>query len=199
MSARRAWTVSARGMAALALVDAPVLHASESTTEDAHHHEHAPSIGELLFPAINFAIFAVIIVKYVIPAMREYLRGRAHDISEATAGASAALAEAEAARAAVHARRASIDVDRETIRHDLVTSATRQAERLLQQAEETGKRRLADVALLGAQERRRALDEVRAEVAALATQLAESRLRSMLSADDQRAFVQQFLKEAPSR
>ena len=199
MSVRRAWTVTASGMAALAVVDVPVLRASETPAEDAQHHEHAPSIGELLFPTINFVIFAAIIVKYVIPALREYLRGRAHDITEATAVASAALAEAEAAMAAVRARRRSIEADRETIRRDLVTAATRHAERLLQQTEETGKRRLADAALLGAQERRRALEEVRAEVAALATHLAESRLRSMLSADDQRAFVQQFLEEAPSR
>jgi F-type H+-transporting ATPase subunit b len=193
------WTLTASGVAALALVDTATLRASESSAEEHEAHEHAPSIGELLFPAINFAIFVVIIVKYVVPALRDYLQRRLHDITEATAAASAALAEAEAAMSTVRARQASVATDRTTIAGDIVTAATRQAERLLQQADETGKRRVADAALVGAQERRRALDEVRAEVAALATNLAQSQLRSMLSADDQRAFVQQFLEEAPRR
>jgi F0F1-type ATP synthase membrane subunit b/b' len=199
VNARRAWTVTASGIAALALIDAAMLRASEGAAEEHHPHEHAPSIGELLFPAINFAIFAVIIVKYVVPALREYLRGRARDISDATAVAGVALADAEAAMSAVRGRHASVAADRATIEHDIVAAARRQAERLLQQAEETGKRRVADAVLVGAQERRRALDEVRAEVAALATDLAQARLRSMLSADDQRASIQRFLEEAPSR
>ena len=46
------------------------------------------------------------------------------------------------------------------------------------------------------QEKRRARAGVRADIAKLATDLAEGQIRAALTADDQRAFVQQFLKDA---
>jgi F-type H+-transporting ATPase subunit b len=174
-----------------------VHHAGTAASHD--HAVHAPSVSELLFPAINFAIFAVIIVKYLIPALREYLRRRARDVTTAITESSAALADAEGLMSATRRRSSAVATERESIRRDVVTSATRQAERLREQAEETGKRRLVDAALVAEQERRRAVQEIRAEVATLATEIAESRLRAVLSADDQRAFVEEFLKEAPSR
>jgi F-type H+-transporting ATPase subunit b len=188
-------------LAALGIVEATPLMAAEGVAQEAahHHEEHAPSVTELLFPAINFALFSVILVKYVIPAMREYLQRRAQDITKTIAESAAALADAEAEMSAARARSNSVASERESIRRDLVESATRQAERLRGQAEDTGKRRLADAALVAEQERRRAIQDVRAEVAALATELAESRLRAALSPDDQRVFVQQFLKDAPTR
>jgi F-type H+-transporting ATPase subunit b len=188
-------------LAALGVVDATPLMAAEGVAqESAHHHEeHAPSVTELLFPAINFALFSVILVKYVIPAMREYLQRRAQDVTKTIAESGAALADAEAEMSAARARSSSVASERESIRRDLVESATRQAERLREQAEDTGKRRLTDAALVAEQERRRAVQDVRAEVAALATELAETRLRAALSPDDQRAFVQQVLRDAPTR
>jgi F-type H+-transporting ATPase subunit b len=187
-------------------LDALPLWAAEHGGEHATAHEgheagdaHTPSVTELLFPAINFAIFAVILVKYVIPALREYLRRRADEVTTLATESRTALSEAEALIAATRARMTGVGAEREAIRRDLVDSATRHAERTLAQAEDTGKRRLADAALVAEQERRRALHDVRAEIAALATDVAESRLRATLSADDQRGFVREFLKEAPTR
>lgn len=166
---------------------------------EAHGKAHAPSIGELLFPAINFAIYAVIVVRYVIPALREYLRRRSSDVAAAAAEARAALSAAEEARTAAKTRRAAIAAECENVRRDLEIVANRQAERLQAGAEATGKRRVADAAVVADQERRRAFDNVRAEIATLATEIAESRIRSALSDSDQRAFVEGFLKDAPSR
>lgn len=192
----------AASLATIGMAPAAPLWASEEAAEEHHagHAEHhAPSVTELLFPAINFALFAVIIVKYVVPALREYLRRRAHDIAAVVAESHTSLTDAEASIATVRTRAGGAADEREAIRQDVVTSAMRQAERLRAQAEETGKRRLTDAALVAEQERRRALHEVRAEIAALATDLAETRLRAVLSPDDQRGFVREFLKEAPRR
>ncbi|HEY2387290.1 MAG TPA: ATP synthase F0 subunit B [Candidatus Binatia bacterium] len=176
---------------------APVLAAEEGAETHGGEHEHVPGIGDLLFPAINFALFAVILVKYVVPNLRVSLQRRASDITDAAASSRAVLQEAEGAMTAARSRMQGVAAEREAIRNDLVTAANRHAERVHQQAEETGKRRLADAELVAEQERRRALAEVRAEIAASATALAESRLRASLSSDDQRTFVQQFLKDAP--
>lgn len=164
---------------------------------DAHHH--APAVSDLLFPAINFAIYFVIIVRFLIPAMREFLRRRRADVVQAEAEGGAALARAEQDLAAKKARLAGLKAEADSLRQDLVAVATRQGERVVAQAEESGKRRVADAALLAEQESRRALGEVRAELAREAANLAEQRIRTALTAADERSFVQQFLKEAATR
>lgn len=168
-------------------------------SEAEHGAAHTASIGELLFPAINFAIFVAIFARYVVPALREYLRRRSTDIAAAAGEARATLAEAEQALAVARSRNGALATESEAVRRDLLAIATRQAERLQAHAEESGKRRLADAALVADQERRRAFEGVRAEIATLATSIAETRIRSTLSDADQRAFVQSFLKDAPSR
>lgn len=173
-----------------------VQHA-EAHHDDGHHHE--PALSDLLFPAINFAIYFVIIVRFVIPAMREFLRRRRADVVQAESEGSAALARAEQDLAGKKTRLAGLKAEAESLRQDLVAIATRQGERLTAQAEESGKRRVADAALLAEQESRRALGEVRAELAREAANLAEQRIRTALTTDDQRTFVQQFLKEASTR
>jgi F0F1-type ATP synthase membrane subunit b/b' len=170
-------------------------HHEAATGHEASGH-HAPSIGDLMFPAINFAIYLVIIVRFVIPAMRDYLQKRDADIIQAAAESSAQLTRAQADLAASQARLAQLPKEADGIRQDLIAIATRQGERLKAQAEETGARRLADAALLAEQERRRALDAIRADLATAATRLAEGRIRVALTSDDQRGFVQQFLKDA---
>ena len=165
--------------------------------EDAHHH--APALSDLLFPAINFAIYLVIVVRFVIPAMREFLRRRRADVAQAESEGSAALARAEQDLAGKKTRLAALQSEADSLRQDLVAIAIRQGERLTTQAEDSGKRRVADAALLAEQETRRALAGVRAELAREAAGLAEQRIRTALTSDDQRTFVQQFLKDASTR
>jgi len=172
----------------------------EATAEHGHDAEHhAPGLDQLLFPAINFAVYFFIVVRFVIPAMREFLRRRHSDLVESQAESAAALTRAEAELAASKARLAGLQDEAEGIRHDLVTIANRQSERLKAQAEETGARRLADATLLAEQERRRAMVKLRSDLAQAATRIAEDRVRNALTPDDQRSFVQAFLREAGTR
>ena len=170
-----------------------------AAAEDAHAAHHAPSAGDLLFPLINFAIFAALVAKYVVPAAREYLRRREQDIVAALEESRAALGAAEQALARTRSRQATIGNECAGMRRDLVSGASLQADRLRAQAEASGKHRLADAALVAEQERRRALQCVRVEVATLATTIAEARIRKALSIEDQRRFVRQFLEDAPTR
>ena len=171
-------------------------HRDAATEHHDDHAHHAPALSDLFIPAINFSIYLFIVIRYVIPAMREYLRRRHADIVQAESESAAALIKAEQSLAGSKARLAGLETEANAIRQDLVAIATRQGERLVAQAEESGKRRLDDAGLVAEQERRRALADIRAEVAAKATALAEGRIRSALTADDQRTFVQQFLKDA---
>jgi F-type H+-transporting ATPase subunit b len=176
-----------------------VLVLAEEGGGHGHAEHHAPGIDTLLFPVINFAIFAFILARYVLPAARTYLLERRATVVKVTEEATSALAAAEQRVKRARERLARIDGEGAAVHDDLVGAATQQAERLKTTAQASGERRLADAALLAQQERRRALDEVRAETAALAARLAEERIRGALGPDDQRAFVQQFLKDAAGR
>lgn len=186
-----------RGTGAFATLLVALHPALALASEAGHGEHHAPSIGELLFPVINFSIYLGIVVVYVVPAVREYLRQRHAQIVAAAEEAKMALAEAERVLAAATSRLGTIDAECTGLRDDLVAAATEQTARLHEQARASGERRLRDAGLLAEQERRRALGDVRAEIAGLATRLAEERIRAALGPDDQRAFVDQFLKEAP--
>ncbi len=164
--------------------------------EAGHGEHHAPGIGDLFFPAINFAIYGFVIVKYLVPALREYLRRRRESLLVEVRDATASLTAAEQAVADAKKRAGALAAERDSIRADLATAASRQAERLLAQAEEGGRRRLADAAVVAEQERRRALQGVRGELADLAVALAEKRIREALSERDQHEFVRRFLKDA---
>ena len=159
-------------------------------------HHHVPSIGELFFPAINFSIYLAIVIIYIIPAIRQYLSERHDQIVASATEAKSALTIAEQAAADARARLAQVDAECATLHDDLVNAATQQGERGRAEAQATGERRVKDAGLLAEQERRRALENVRAEIAAMAVGLAEDRIRKALGPDDQRTFVQQFLREA---
>jgi len=113
----------------------------EASAEHGEAEHHAPGVGDLLFPAINFVIYLGVIIRFVIPAMRDYLRRRRADIVQSGAESSALLATAEKDLAACQARLARLPTEASGIREDLVAIATRQGERLKAQAEETGTRR----------------------------------------------------------
>lgn len=192
-----ACAVALHGAIAVAAIGADEHHAA---AQQEHAGEHrAPTIDQLLFPAINFSIYLFIVVRFVIPAIREYLRRRHSDLAQSQADANTALTRAQADLAASKTRLAGLKDEAEGIRQDLIAIAKRQAERLKAQTEETGARRLADAALLAEQERRRAMGSLRSELALSASRVAEDRVRKALTAGDQRTFVQQFLKEAGAR
>ena len=195
--------VVAATLAIVAAVGPAHLCAADEHQQAAAHHEsgdhHAAGVGDLLFPAINFSVYLFIVIRFLIPAMREYLRRRHSDMVALQTESSAALARAEGKLTAAKARLGSLTSESESIRQDVIAIATRQGERLKAQAEDTGARRLADAALLAEQERRRAFAALRGDLARAASDLAETRIRRALTADDQRLFVQQFLKEASSR
>ena len=172
---------------------------ARAAEEAAHGGHHVPTVADLLFPAINFAIFAYIVGRFLVPAIREYLRRRRDEIVADVQAARSALNNAEHALASVRERLNVLEAEAEGIRNDLVAVATRQTERLHVSAEESGKRRLEDARLLAEHERRRDLQAIRGETAALATSIAERRIRAMLSPDDHRAFVRQLLEDVTVR
>jgi F-type H+-transporting ATPase subunit b len=205
----------ASAAAAMSLLWIVAASAAAEPAPDAHHataehhaaaehnagaeHAHVASLRDLLFPAINFAIYLVIIVRFVIPAMRDYVSRRRSEAVEAASLASQSLAQAERLVATNKQRLARLPTEADEIRRDLVAIATRQGERLVAEAQQGGVRRVNDAKLMGEHERRRALEAIRSETATTAVTVAEQKIRTALTSTDQRAFVEQFLKDAAAR
>lgn len=159
-------------------------------------HDGAGGFGTLPFQLVNFSIFAALIVWKAVPPLREHLRRRREDITALAEGARVALAAAEQSLEQWRRRLASVRSEGEAIQLELLDAAARHAERVRAEAKASGQRRLADAALVAEQERRRAFATVRAEVAALATELAEKQIRGSLTPADQLGFLQRFLQDA---
>ena len=191
------WAIG--GAPSIAVAAEPAADARHAAAEHATEHEHVATVRDLLFPAINFAIYLVIIVRFVIPAMQDYLRQRRSDAVEAATQANDVLTQAERAVAANKQRLARVATEADQIKQDLLAIATRHGERLVTGAEESGVRRLADARLMAEQERRRAVEAIRSDVATAAVGMAEQKIRTMLTPADQRSFVEQFLKDAAGR
>ena len=97
--------------------------------------EHAPhpAADDLLWPALNFAIFVVVLVRFLHPAAVEYFRARAARLREALRARGRAAGErirTDARLLAEHEFAAA----RAALRAEVIEEAVRQATALVRQA-----------------------------------------------------------------
>jgi F-type H+-transporting ATPase subunit b len=168
--------------------------------EEAHHgEEHAAHAGpplSLLFYTVNFAIFAYFIVgRGILPSVRRWAFARRDRVITEIAAAQQARDEAERLRAEWAQRVASLEQEIAEIRRLAAADAERERERIIRAAQETAAAIAADARRATAQEVARAQSELRSELARQAVAVAERLIRERTTADDQRRFVHEFLRE----
>ena len=179
------------GVAAMAASTALAL------SSEAEHHPgaaHGASLSDLIFPTINFAIFAWIIWHYGAPAIRGWVRERHERVVRALQEAAAAQAEAERLRREWQDRIAHLDQTIEQMRAELRADAERERERILAEAHKTAQIIQRDAERAAANETRRVRQELRADLVRRALQLAEDDARSHWSTDDQQRSLEEFLR-----
>src|SRR5436190_24296405 len=96
-------------------------------TEHAVHHA---TVGDLLWPALNFAIFVAVLVRFLRPPAVEYFRARTARLRAALQAGARARAEAEALRAAIARDVENLPALRAQLRADLRATAEQQCEAL---------------------------------------------------------------------
>jgi F-type H+-transporting ATPase subunit b len=161
-----------------------------------HGAHHTPHIGELFLPALNFALFAALIVWKLRGPLVEYFRERTERIRDALAAGTKARAEAAALEAQIARDLAELPALSERIRADLRAAAEGQRDALIAQGRRTAERLRADAKLLADQEARAAMRDVRREVAEDAVRQATVLVRDALGPDDQARFVREFVQSA---
>src|SRR5207247_2536876 len=91
-----------------------------------HAAQHA-TVGDLLWPVLNFAIFVAVLVRFLRPPAVEYFRARAARLREALQAGTRARAEAEALRATLARDVEHLPALRSQLRADLRAPAGRSA------------------------------------------------------------------------
>lgn len=159
---------------------------------------HQPGVGDLLLPAANFLIFAVLLVRFLRGPIREFFRERTENLRSALEAGSRARQEAEALRAQIAQDVAALPATREQLRADLRATAELERDNLLA----TGRRaaaRIREDARLGAEyEFAAARQALRLEMTEDAVRQATELVRRAVRPEDQERFVREFVAGAPS-
>jgi F-type H+-transporting ATPase subunit b len=167
--------------------------------EGAHPAHHAPSISDLLYPGINFLLFAVLIWWVGAAAIRDYLRDRRATIVAALEHAATGKRDAEQAHAQVKAQLARADAEAESLRKDMRAVAEVERERRRKLAAESATRIKADARITAEQESRAAQAALREETVRAAVEETLAVLRRQIKAPDQERFIGDFVAEVGRR
>ncbi len=156
---------------------------------------HAPSITELLFPLINFLIFAWLVQRYGLPLIRQHLQQRREGLVEAVGKAQQAKGEAEGYVRKYRELLEVIDEECERIREGLRADGERERARIVAEAEESAAKLKADADFLAEQEVKMARQQIRGEMALLAEAAAERVIQQHMAAADQDRMVESFSQQ----
>ena len=164
----------------------------------AAHHE--PSIGEIIYPAINFILYAGVLYYFALPLVRNFLRARQGEIVAAIDQAAAKKQQAEALVREYRAKLAGLDQETQAIRALLCEEGEREKARLLREAQAMAERTREDARFLADVEVKTARQEIIEEMARQAEALARELVQRNIAPADQSRLVQEFIEQiGPAR
>lgn len=153
---------------------------------------HSSSVIDLIFPLINFLIFAYLAKRYAIPPIKEYLRKRREGIIHSVAQATEAKNEAARYLETYKNLLDNLAAESEKIREELRAEGEREKATVLAEAEEFAAKLRADADFLAEQEMKMARQQIRGELASLAEDAAERVIARHLTDDDQERLIDDF-------
>jgi F-type H+-transporting ATPase subunit b len=162
---------------------------------EGHGEHHGPSISGLVFPTINFLIFAFVLWKYAIPPVRDALRQRRERIAQALDEAKRAKEEAESLRRDYEQKLAGLAAEQEKMRTQALEAAERERSRLIEEARQMAERVKSEAQQIAQREVEEARRVLRQEVANQAVKMATDLVQSRLTQADHRRFVQDLVTE----
>jgi F-type H+-transporting ATPase subunit b len=160
------------------------------------HGASHPTPWDLLWPALNFILFAALLVHFLRGPIQEFFRARLARLRAALEAGARARKEAEATRAALQRDVADLPALRQRLRADVQVTAEHEARTMLELARRAAGRIRADAQLLVGQEFAAARQALRAEVIEEAVRQATALVRTGMRPEDQERFVQEFVSSA---
>ncbi len=161
-----------------------------------HGVEHAATIRDLVWPALNFGLFVFVLVRFLGGPLREFFRARAERLRDELATGDRARREAEALRAQLEKDVADLPTTRAKLKADLLATGARERDHLLAHARQAAERIRRDATLLADQEVAAARRALRDETVASAVRAATALIRTSAQPADQDRFVGEFIARA---
>jgi F-type H+-transporting ATPase subunit b len=172
-----------------------LLGTAAAAVDTGHGHGVGVPIRTLLFSAINLLIFLMILGRYALPPVRQWVRDRRNRIVTELEEAAAARGEALRLKVEWEDKVAKLGETARQMREQARQDAERERERILADAHRVAEAIQHDAERTMAAELRRMRIDLRAEVVRDAVKLAEDAVRKQWTAADQRRFVTDFVKQ----
>ena len=156
---------------------------------------HAPEISGIIFPLLNFLIYAGIIYYFAVPLIRSFLQSRHDEVLATVTEAAARKRNAEALVGDYRSRLAKLNQEIDSIQASLKAEGERDKARLLREAEALAAKIKSDAQLLADQEVKAAKHQVFLELAERAKASATDLIRRHLSQADQSKLIEEFIHD----
>jgi F-type H+-transporting ATPase subunit b len=155
--------------------------------------EEGGGLGDLAWPALNFAILVAALVYFGRQPIRDFFAARQGRIRADLDAAARALSEAEARHAEWQRKLVDLDAETARIREQARQRAESEREHVLADASAAAERIRNDARAAVDQELRRAREELRREAAELAIEIAGQTLRARVTEADRSRLVDEFI------
>lgn len=165
---------------------------------DVHNGHAAPTAAQwklLGFTVANFAIFLFVMRWAARTPLRDFLANRRRQVVASMAEAARLKEEAECLKRDYEAKAAQLDQARADLIAEIRSIAEADRARALVAAAEAAERLRRDAERTAQSDLERAREELRAEAALLAQQLAVDEVRRRLTDDDRRRLLAEFLSK----
>ena len=156
---------------------------------------HTPEIFGIIFPLLNFLIYAGIIYYFAVPLIRSFLKSRHDEVLATVTEAAARKQNADALVGDYRSRLAKLNQEIDSIQASLKAEGERDKVRLLREAEGLAAKIKSDAQLLAEQEVKAAKHQVFRELAERAKASATELIRRHLSHADQDRLVEEFIED----
>ena len=160
------------------------------------HGAHQPGLGDLIFPAINFALFVFVLVRFFAGPIREYFRERTERLRDGLDAGRRAQQQAQSLRAELDREMQELPAVQARLKADLLATAEAARAELLEQGRLAAERIRADAKQVADQEASAGRRALRAEIVEEAVRQAKALVRDHVSPDDQSRFIHEFVASA---
>jgi len=162
------------------------------------HGVHPPTVGDLFWPALNFIMFAAVLVRFLRGPVSEFFRARSERLRAALQAGTRARVEAQALRATLTRDVADLPALRERLRADIRAAAEHERDGIRRTAQQAAERVRGEARQLADQEFVAARQALRLEVVDETLRQATAILREALGPADGDRLVRDFVERAGS-
>lgn len=150
-------------------------------------------ITDFIWRTFNFVVFAAILIKLAVKPAKAFFASRSQEIAQNLEELEAKKAAAAQALAEAEARLAQVAAERDAIVKQFMSEGEAEKAKIIAKAEMVAVRikEMAKLTIEG--ETKKAVQELKREVAEQATQMAEELIKKKITSGDQKRLVEEYL------